>query len=957
MNQIVQKIFITFIIIITLILGNTQFITSPTEPTINYQSPIIIHEIMADNKTSLVDEDGDNSDWIELYNRSPQAINLDGWALTDDPQQPDKWLFPDVILQSGGYVLVFASGKDRHSNPLHTNFKLNRHGEFLALYNSSSRKFMGSVSLTIPTQYPNVSYGYMSDGNYAYFQVPTPRQANDEISIWYDFVSPVHFSVSHGFYKTSFYLELTTDTPAATIYYTFDGSEPSETHGMTYTKPILIDKTTYIRTVAMRPHFHPSAIQTQTYIFLNDVLHQPAHPPGWPDTWGIYSRDIFFKATETTYLQGYPVPADYEMDTDIVDDPHYYTMLREGLMALPSISIITDPKNYDIHAQPMERGRTWERPISIEWLDPHSPQTGFQVNAGMRIQGGVGRLEYMPKHSFRIFFRGAYSTPKLHYPLFPDSPVQDFETFILRGGVNRSFAGNKDSKPKHTTYTRDQWVRDSQIAMSGVGSHGIFVHLYLNGLYWGLYNLVERPDADFAVSYFGGDKTEWHAHNHDGAISGDSERIFTLGYTMLELEHGGFAIPENYDYVQSELDIVAFIDYIILNWYAGNQDWPAGNWYALQRNPTGKLHFFVWDAEHTWTKGASLYLELFEPSNLIGRLFMALMYNPDFKITFADRIYHLLYHDGVLSEANTLSRWNRLQATLDTAIVAESARWGDSRYDEPITREHWLKAQKRVTEQMIDNGDKLIHLLREAGHYPLIDPPQFNQHGGRITSNFALTMTTNKGDIYYTTDGSDPCLVITGNIQPQAMQYIQPLILTQTTHVKARTFADGVWSALHESTFLLESPFTKIAIIEMMYNPKGGDKYEFIKLKNIGNAPIDMSYAHFEGIDYVFSAGSVLDYGQCWVLVKNAKFFNERYEADFFAIYQGKLSNKGEKITLKDISGNVLSSVRYDDDNGWALSSDGKGDSLVVIQEHGNLNESSNWQASEFMHGSPQTCP
>src|SRR5690606_16462928 len=112
-------------------------------------------------------------------------------------------------------------------------------------------------------------------------------------------------------------------------------------------------------------------------------------------------------------------------------------------------------------------------------------------------------------------------------------------------GVDRSFAGHPpapDRQVDHrqTTYARDEWLRDAQLAMSGVGVHGMFVHLYLNGLYWGIYNLVERPDHAFASAYLGGDKDEWFAVNHGGMIEGFADRFNIL---IQLAQDGGLADP------------------------------------------------------------------------------------------------------------------------------------------------------------------------------------------------------------------------------------------------------------------------------------------------------------------------------------------------------------------------------------------------------------------------------
>ena len=95
--------------------------------------PVVISEFLASNRAGLRDEDGDSSDWLELHNEGETTVGLAGWSLSDEPGRPGKWIFPDVSLEAGGYLVVFASGKDRREpgGQLHTNFSLSSEGEFL----------------------------------------------------------------------------------------------------------------------------------------------------------------------------------------------------------------------------------------------------------------------------------------------------------------------------------------------------------------------------------------------------------------------------------------------------------------------------------------------------------------------------------------------------------------------------------------------------------------------------------------------------------------------------------------------------------------------------------------------------------------------------------------------------------------------------------------------------------
>jgi hypothetical protein len=267
-----------------------------------------------------------------------------------------------------------------------------------------------------------------------------------------------------------------------------------------------------------------------------------------------------------------------------------------------------------------------------------------------------------------------------------------------------------------------------------------------------------------------------------------------------------------------------------------------------------------------------------------------------------------------------------------------------------------------MLSQMDGNAAKLIGLAREVGYYPDLDPPAFNQHSGLVTMGFELTMTASRGTIYYTTDGSDPRLPVTGEVAPTAVAYEVPLVLTGTMWVKARvldtdpaTSSGQVWSALQEATFKLVRRDSKLRITEVMYNPVGGGDYEFIEVWNAGEGEVDVSTMYFEGILHTFPPGrQALAPGEMIVLVRNPVAFAERYPGVAIdGVYQGQLSNQGETIILRDFTGDVVVSVAYDDENGWPISPDGRGDSLVLVNPNGDPDDARNWRASVHLNGSP----
>ncbi|MDM8531301.1 CotH kinase family protein [Anaerolineales bacterium HSG25] len=917
-----------------------------------------ISEIIAVNGTTLLDADGEAMDWVEIHNRDSKPLNLNNYALTDDPTQPTKWVLPKRMIEPDEYLVVFVSGKNRLGSELHTNFKLQRTGEFLGLFNKLTDRW--ATRLNYPPQFQNVAYypperaglHPVRSKTPSMYGIPaSPGAPNQPEQIWYGLLEPVQVNVERGLFSKPFRLTLSSN-PAAIIHYTLDGTEPSATHGTQYRMPLWVDKTTLLRAYAFEPNKISSPTTSHSYIFFSDILSQSKTPPNFPSTWGQHAIDFF------EYQVGEPVAADYEMDPEIVKHIFYSSLITPALTVLPTLSIVTAMPNMDIYGNPRKTGRSWERPASVEWWSaegqvPHqTEQKSFQINAGIRIQGGAGRWEFMPKHSFRLFFRDDYGAPKLHTSLFSDSSVTEFETLILRSGVDRSFAGHPDtSDHRQTTYSRDEWMRRTQQAMSGYSAHGQFVHVYLNGLYWGIYNVVERPDAAYNATHLGGDEEDWLSVNHSGVVAGSPERLNDL---LTLLKEADMTSTHVYDEISHYLDLPAFADYLILNWYAGNEDWPHNNWYFALPHQEGTGRFYVWDAEAIFDDGAHIRLgssvEKTGLDNLVEPFFNALNQNPEFRQLLADRTYLHLAEGGALSSTNAQARWENINQVLRKAIIAESARWGDVRYDTPIVPAYWETAYENTLAQMDGNGNKLLKLMRDVGYYLLPDPPTIQ------VDEVGIITLHSDNEVYYTLDGSDP-RQLGGLLSPTASRYRTPITLPQTKVLHSRSFADGVWSAIqfyppHEHRCTLQ-------ITELMYHPLNGEDYEFIELSNLGSTEIPLAWFSLEGVKFTFPGDTLpLLPGSTAVLVRNPQTFAELYpNVPIAGVYSGRLANNGETLRLLNPQGEAVIELTYHDRGAWPMSADGRGDSLININPMGDPNEPSNWRSSTMLHGSPHRLP
>jgi hypothetical protein len=599
---------------------------------------------------------------------------------------------------------------------------------------------LGSSDMLVLPELHAVRVSNPSIGGPGYMSIPSPGSFNGDI--FGGFVSDTSFSAKRGFYDAPFDVGITSTTPDVLIRYTTDSTAPSTSSGTLYTGPISITTTTVLKAIAYKAGFTPTNVDCQTYVFLDDVLRQPSSPPAFPSG------------------------PDYGMDSDVVDNPLYSGTIKDDLKSIPSISIAMRTSDLfggsGIYTNANNSGVAWERPGSVELIFPDG-RKDIQINCGVRMQGGVGRNSSFPKHSFRFLFKREYGNTKLKFPLFQDATedadgaVDSFDSIILRAGFNNSWHRGSSGEENRAQYIRDQFMHDSQLAMGHASCHGTFVHLYLNGLYWGLYNVVERPNADFASSYYGGEKEEWDALNSypRNVVDGNADAWVTAH----SIANAGVSTQAGYDALSEYVDIPNLIDYMLVNFYGGNQDWDDHNWYSARRRLPGEGYkFFNWDAERTLESTTGNNRTGVGQSNKPSRLYSMLRENAEFRLEFADRAHRHLFNGGALTPARTIARYRALADYIDRAIVGESARWGDSKRSNPYTRNvEWVAERDRLLNSYLPQRTAVVlSQLRGADLYPGTDAPVFSRQGGSVSPDTPLTMATDADTIYYTLDGSDP---------------------------------------------------------------------------------------------------------------------------------------------------------------------------------------------------------
>lgn len=886
-----------------------------------------ISEFVAENKFSLTDGRGDASDWIELRNPGNSAVNLAGWGLSDDPLQPMKWVFPATNLAPHSTLIVFASGSDTPIDPagyLHASFRLSKEGGSLLLSSPSTN--MVDQILAYPAQDTDLAYGRDLEGNWTFIE-PTPNALNIAPT-YLGWLAPLDFSHQRGFHQTAFTLTITNNNAGADLFYSLDGTSPS----LLYSSGISITGTKSVRAQARRAGYKSARIQTRTFIFLNDVVASPL------------------------------------MATSITQSPTYGPRVRSGLEALPTISLVLPGQpEYD------------EKEGSVEILWPDG-SLALQENVGVERFGNSWQL--FEKRSFRIKCRPEYGTKKIEVPLF-----DGFD----RGVVTRTsfdeieFRSGSQDMIARGFYLSARFADDSMLEMGSLNPHGRYVHVYLNGVYWGQYDAREPLVEHFLADYLGGSPEDYsRVRGNDNAGSS-----FVLGIgdpPLLAPWDRVLSLAGSYNALKPYLDVSHLTDFMLL-WFYGNCE--------SEFRACGPINagtgFKFWMADSDGFLRTGAMGQNTTGNSGPGGIFGALVAenNSDFKTLVADRIYKHFFNDGALTPARTDARLVARMNEVSNSILCELARWQNMSIENPLgsfanqvnhTPSGWTSFGATLRSGLFPGRTaQLLSYLRSAGLFPSFDPPTFNQYGGVVSTGFQPQLTTTAGTIYYTLDGSDPRLP-GGGVSPAARVWSPGAVtILQETTLSARVLsAGGQWSALAQPRYVLPTlrpPTARdLLISEVHYNPAGADEFEFIELYNASSNPLDLSGVAFSNaVRFIFPQNYTLAPGAFALVVESINYFPLRYQTPSSPYYWpginvagewvGALNNAGETIELLGSNGVVFSSVSYQTGGSWPGRADGGGSSIELrslpptsatdsdVRAH--LNDGANWRSSSLYHGSP----
>ncbi len=948
--------------------------------TFNPNAPpegVMISEFMADNDKTLRDEDGDKVDWIELHNPTASAVNLNGWRLTDNPDEPGGWRIPNVSLGAKAYLVIYASDKNRTNPaaPLHTDFKLDAGGGYLALVDPAST-VVSAFGPGYPAQYEDVSYGRVSGAPEVagYFTSPTPGAANATAGP--GFAPAVEFSRRSGTYTAPFSLELSVPLPGASIWYAF-GTNAVSPSSTLYTAPLAITNGVHVRARAFAPNLLPGPIRSETYLRLDPALRTRTSNLPMLILHNFGGGDPMSRADQFVTLQAYEPRYGTSSMTNAPDLAVHGVFHRRG-----SSTFGNSKGSYFVEVRD-ENGN--DRNVSLVGLPEDSDWVLYAPNwfepvlvhnpVALELSRQMGR--YAPRTRLvEVYLKNDTATDPNRIGPVSAADYNGIYVVTEKIKIDRNRVAIDPLEPEHTTSPKVTGGYLLSIDRSAEGTSPFWAGgasmNYVDPDYFDMQLPQRQAQRNYIAGYF---------NAFYSALTGTRWTDPAVGYAAY-------------------IDVPSWIDHHLHGVVTLNVDALRLSGYFYKPRE-GKIEMGpVWDFDRTQGSrdgrdfNPRLWRSNYQPDaqNDNGTdMFNAhgIFQNPWYSRLFKDLDFWQLWIDrytelrrSVLSNTNLAELIDRQTGVLRLAQPREAARWSESNprsgtqsangysYSFPGTYQGEVDFMKSWYSNRLDFLDTNF-----------VRPPAFNLPPGPVAPGALLTVAGDPlGQVYYTTDGSDPRLA-GGAVSPRAQTYQAPVRLEANVRIVARcrdpqhanmTGAPGkpplssLWSGPLAATYYTAIPTLRVT--EIAYRPAppppgdpyASEDYAFIELKNPGSVALDLAGAGFtNGIHYTFSSTSGvtrLEPGGYVLLVKNATAFRQRHPTatNVAGEYSGSLDNAGERLVLVGPLQEPIADFRYEPQ--WHPATDGIGFSLVARDETSvatNRTASADWRPSSLLGGSP----
>lgn len=653
---------------------------------------IYINEIMASNATTI-DNTGNTSDWIELYNGGSSSVNLQGYYLSDDFTLLTKYQLPSgtsqYVIPANGFLLLWASSVPANGAK-HVGFSLSAEGEKVIITAPNGTSIVDSISFD--AQRTDVSYGRLPNGgiNRKFFSPASPNASNQSANAYAGFVVSPVFSVQSGYFQNAFSLNITCSELNSVIYYTTDGSEPSNTNisgtSFQYRNQYPENPGQSVGT-SMTKNF-----QTFQYSSPISVSDKSALPNKIADISSTYNYNPTYLPTSPIY-KGMVVRAKVYVPNKLPSntESRTYFFTPNGLpkSTLPVFSIKTNSnKLFDYNNGIYVAGidfvawrtanptlppfavpfgnyyRETEIPANVEYLENGIPKLNQEV--GLRIHGAGSRM--WDKKGLRLYSTGENASKSdMNYAFFPSLPITSFKRIILRN------SGNDYERTLMKDGTIQQMAKGLNLEIQEYRPSVVF----LNGEYWGIHNIRERLDEYYYASHFGIDKDSIEFFSNPDIEGNTGHYLATSNF----IKNNSMTISANYDYAKTRIDIDNFIDYTIMELYAANYDWPVGNityWREkvnfnanASKGQDGRWRWALCDLDLSFEEYDENYFSraLAAPEFLLQYL----LPNPSFKNQFINRYADLI--NTHFQPQIFINHINTSKNAIDTEINENIARW------------------------------------------------------------------------------------------------------------------------------------------------------------------------------------------------------------------------------------------------------------------------------------------
>jgi len=786
------------------------------------------------------------------------------------------------------------------SSNLHTNFKLKHSVESIILTEPS-----GSVIDKLLVLYSDLNHSQcrIPDGSpdWCISTAASPAKTNNSSLCYKAYTERPAFDIAPGFYKQGQLLSLIGSNPGSKIHYSLNGNIPKLTDPL-YKDPIHVNSTQVVRARSFGPEgFLPGKISTATYII------------------GSHNYDL-------------PVVSVTTDSSNLWD--YYSGMYVLGPNAKP------DFPYFDANFwQP------WEKDCHVEYFGPMESRK-FELDAGLSIHGGWTRA--LDQKSFDIKTHSYYDGSSISYKLFGDKPITEFKSFVLRN------AGN-DWMITHMRDALMQRVMKNTFVDYIAYSPSV---VYLNGKYWGIYNIRERNDKDYVEENHGIDADSVDVIENDGIAScGDSDAFWQMVQYITTHE---MSVPENFEVASSMWNMPNYADYFIAETYYVNNDW-IGDWTNniklwRQHKPGSKWNYMLWDTDFGLGYGGS-----YGDNKLAGAMnpltatphaaiFSGMLKNDEFKKYFINRYADLI--NTVYQPVYMKTMIQEMQDTLAYEMSFAWQRWfGNSG---GLTWLNNINAMKTFINNRPNYARQHINTVFNLQGLVAVSLATSPQGSGEIKINTIVPGPLPWTGTYF--NGNPVTLTAIARhgykfLYWQANTYIGEDV-NQTLSVDLNHFDTftAVFSGNPEKA--------SVTISEVNYHSDSTwNSGDWLEVYNYGSNPLDISDWHISDSklinDYIFPTGALLPAYGHMVVAEDTSLFKASYPGiNCYGPLGFGLSNKKETVSLLDIQRANIASFTYYDSIPWFEAADGLGRTLELHTGASDLNDPANWFAG-CMGGSP----